>query len=208
MTETTKDPKASGAEASSSGETTDAAATETKRVVRVAVGSKNPVKVKAARLALEKALASSPSTEEVDLEVQGFDVPSEVPDQPFGDVRRSLEVLSLMSIMYNVHDLESVLTETFHLFCMHRRKLNLGRKIEQKGLTKSTRRQTASIRISLLDWREAWSGRPLYRTRMARIPYGAWLGWRYMASVIHFWQNAWHRQSQNSMLQIRNRFVV
>lgn len=72
--------------------TNASASEEKKKVIRVAVGSKNPVKVNAAKRALEKVLASSPSAVEVALEVQGFDVPSEVPDQPFGDVRRECNV--------------------------------------------------------------------------------------------------------------------
>ncbi len=56
----------------------------TMKIVRVAVGSKNPVKVKAVKQALESVLKTS--TVQVQLEVQGFDVPSDVPNQPFGDV--------------------------------------------------------------------------------------------------------------------------
>ena len=49
--------------------------------IRVAVGSLNPVKVGAVRAAIERS-ALRPGT----LEVLGFDVPSGVPDQPWGDL--------------------------------------------------------------------------------------------------------------------------
>lgn len=55
-----------------------------KKTIRVAVGSKNPVKVTAVKRALETVLQRS--SLELELEVKGFDVPSEVPVQPFGDV--------------------------------------------------------------------------------------------------------------------------
>lgn len=55
-----------------------------RKTIRVAVGSKNPVKINAVKLALERVMKSS--TINVQVEVQGFDVPSDVPDQPFGDV--------------------------------------------------------------------------------------------------------------------------
>ena len=49
--------------------------------IRVAVGSLNPVKVGAVRAAIEHSALHTGV-----LEVEGFDVPSGVPDQPWGDL--------------------------------------------------------------------------------------------------------------------------
>lgn len=59
----------------------------TTKTIKVAVGSKNPVKVNAVRQALHKAIGDSTAGIHIDLDVQGFSVPSGVPDQPMGDVR-------------------------------------------------------------------------------------------------------------------------
>lgn len=55
------------------------------KVVRVAVGSLNPVKAKAAGDGIRKALMPVYGESGVDIEVQGFNVPSNVSDQPMGD---------------------------------------------------------------------------------------------------------------------------
>lgn len=55
-------------------------------LLRVAVGSQNPCKLDAVKQALQNAIGLSSSLD-FDLDVQGFSVPSGVPDQPFGDVR-------------------------------------------------------------------------------------------------------------------------
>ena len=81
--ETAKDPADASANAASAHD-------KKKTKIRVAVGSKNPVKVNAVKRALEKALERS--SLDVDLEVKGFDVPSRVPDQPFGDVSCSYKI--------------------------------------------------------------------------------------------------------------------
>jgi Protein of unknown function DUF84 len=65
-----------------------AAAAPPRFVLRVAVGSQNPCKVDAVQQALQNAIGLSSSLE-FDLDIQGFSVPSGVPDQPFGDVRRT-----------------------------------------------------------------------------------------------------------------------
>ena len=49
-------------------------------VLHVAVGSKNPVKINSAVVGISKALLN-----EVQVEPVGYDVPSNVPDQPWGD---------------------------------------------------------------------------------------------------------------------------
>jgi len=65
-------------------------------VLRIAVGSSNPAKIRAVEQALQRAVrrhhdgASDTTTDNttrrtVQLEIQGFSVPSGVPDQPFGD---------------------------------------------------------------------------------------------------------------------------
>lgn len=57
-------------------------------LVRVAVGSLNPSKIRAVEQALRRAAAalkSSPQLEIFDIDIQGFQVESGVPDQPFGD---------------------------------------------------------------------------------------------------------------------------
>lgn len=59
-----------------------------KKILRVAVGSKNPVKVNAVKRAMQSVVKLSHL--EIDVEVQGFDVPSEVSDQPFGDEETQL----------------------------------------------------------------------------------------------------------------------
>ena len=56
-----------------------------KLVIRVAVGSQNPCKVDAVKLALQRAIGRQ-SGLDYELQIQGFSVPSGVPDQPFGDV--------------------------------------------------------------------------------------------------------------------------
>jgi hypothetical protein len=57
-------------------------------VLNVAVGSGNPCKIKAVKAALQQVIGSSSSVG-ADLNVQGFDVQSGVPDQPFGDVSQN-----------------------------------------------------------------------------------------------------------------------
>jgi hypothetical protein len=64
-----------------------AAAAPPRFVLRVALGSQNPCKVDAVQQALQNAIGLSSSLD-FDLDIQGFSVPSGVPDQPFGDVRR------------------------------------------------------------------------------------------------------------------------
>ena len=59
----------------------DRAKSASMSAIRVAVGSLNPVKVGAVRAAIERS-ALRPAS----LEVLGFDVPSGVPDQPWGDL--------------------------------------------------------------------------------------------------------------------------
>jgi inosine/xanthosine triphosphatase len=58
------------------------------RVLRVAVGSENPAKIRAVEQALRQSLVPSskrPMRHVVTLDVQGFTVASGVSDQPFGD---------------------------------------------------------------------------------------------------------------------------
>jgi inosine/xanthosine triphosphatase len=56
-------------------------------VLRVAVGTVNPAKIRAVDQALRRAAAESDADDDdlVDFEISGFDVDSRVPDQPFGD---------------------------------------------------------------------------------------------------------------------------
>jgi hypothetical protein len=64
-------------------------ASATKAVVlNIAVGSGNPCKINAVKAALQQVIGSSSSTG-ADLNIEGFDVQSGVPDQPFGDVSRT-----------------------------------------------------------------------------------------------------------------------
>jgi hypothetical protein len=56
-----------------------------KRILRVAVGTKNPCKVNAVQLAVERAIRFSEASD-LELHVEGFAVESGVADQPFGDV--------------------------------------------------------------------------------------------------------------------------
>jgi len=49
-------------------------------VLRIAVGSTNPAKIRAVRQAFKRCCTS-----ELPLDIQGYSVESEVPDQPFGD---------------------------------------------------------------------------------------------------------------------------
>jgi hypothetical protein len=63
-----------------------------KKQLRIAVGTTNPCKIDAVKKALEKAIGLStdnttPTSNQVELHVEGFSVESGVPDQPFGDVR-------------------------------------------------------------------------------------------------------------------------
>jgi hypothetical protein len=66
----------------------DTMASVTKKIVlNIAVGSGNPCKIKAAKAALQKVVDSF-SCVGAELNVEGFDVQSGVPDQPFGDVSK------------------------------------------------------------------------------------------------------------------------
>jgi hypothetical protein len=59
--------------------------------LRIAVGTTNPCKIDAVKKAVEKAVGFSADTtltsNKIELHVEGFSVESDVPDQPFGDVR-------------------------------------------------------------------------------------------------------------------------
>lgn len=70
--------------------TEEGVATEngTTKILQVAVGSKNPVKVNAVKRAIQSVVKLS--NLEIDVQVQGFDVPSEVSHQPFGDEETQL----------------------------------------------------------------------------------------------------------------------
>lgn len=56
-----------------------------KTILRVAVGSTNPCKIDSVKIALSRALATASPSRMLELHVEGFDVDSEVSDQPFGD---------------------------------------------------------------------------------------------------------------------------
>jgi hypothetical protein len=56
-----------------------------KPLLRIAVGTKNPCKIDAVRHALLSVIGGSSSLD-VELDIEGFSVPSGAPDQPFGDV--------------------------------------------------------------------------------------------------------------------------
>eukprot|EP00529_Nitzschia_sp_RCC80_P026600 CAMPEP_0113491216 /NCGR_PEP_ID=MMETSP0014_2-20120614/27444_1 /TAXON_ID=2857 /ORGANISM="Nitzschia sp." /LENGTH=282 /DNA_ID=CAMNT_0000385005 /DNA_START=111 /DNA_END=959 /DNA_ORIENTATION=- /assembly_acc=CAM_ASM_000159 len=56
-----------------------------KTMLRVAVGTTNPCKIDSVKIALSKALATASPDRLVELQVEGFKVESDVPDQPFGD---------------------------------------------------------------------------------------------------------------------------
>lgn len=58
------------------------------RCLRVAVGSKNPSKIKSVEKAVFRALhrdGNRPNADKITIKIQGFSVPSSVSDQPFGD---------------------------------------------------------------------------------------------------------------------------
>lgn len=57
-------------------------------VLNIAVGSGNPCKINAVKAALQQVIGSS-SSDDAELNVEGFDVQSGVPDQPFGDVSQN-----------------------------------------------------------------------------------------------------------------------
>jgi hypothetical protein len=73
-------------------------------VLRIAVGSNNPVKVQAVRRALERVVQQSEPRrhETIQLQISSFDVPSGVSDQPFGDVSENVTVRPKIE---NIHDL-------------------------------------------------------------------------------------------------------
>lgn len=57
------------------------------RVLRIAVGTKNPCKIDAVTEAIKQSIQSATeSPADVEIHVQGFPVESGVADQPFGDV--------------------------------------------------------------------------------------------------------------------------
>jgi non-canonical (house-cleaning) NTP pyrophosphatase len=72
-------------------------------VLRVAVGSTNPSKLLAVRQALEKAVVNRKGIDEpiVVLEIKGFDVASDVPDQPMGDSETRLGAQNRARAAYN-----------------------------------------------------------------------------------------------------------
>jgi hypothetical protein len=69
-------------------EDTMAPATKKTVVLNIAVGSGNPCKINAVKAALQQVIGSSSSVG-AELNVEGFDVQSGVPDQPFGDVSQN-----------------------------------------------------------------------------------------------------------------------
>lgn len=62
------------------------ARSSSEKTLTVAVGSKNPTKIKAVKNGVTTALKITES----DLEVSGYDVSSDVPDQPIGDTETKL----------------------------------------------------------------------------------------------------------------------
>jgi hypothetical protein len=84
MTMTTATTTDEGSSSSSSAAEAEAPKNE-KRLLRIAVGTKNPCKIDAVRHALLSVLGLSSSLD-VELEIEGFSVSSGVADQPFGDV--------------------------------------------------------------------------------------------------------------------------
>jgi len=84
-------------EPSTNGAATTTTTTENDKnvlVLNVAVGSTNPVKIDAVKKALEQILQQSiPRRQQeksnytkIDLQIHSYNVPSDVPNQPFGDV--------------------------------------------------------------------------------------------------------------------------
>ncbi len=59
----------------------------TARVLKIAVGTKNPCKIDAVKEAIQQSIQTSAQVE-VEIRVEGFPVESGVADQPFGDVSR------------------------------------------------------------------------------------------------------------------------
>ena len=59
--------------------------TKPKKLLRIAVGSKNPAKIRSVEQALRRVLENKCHAEEVVIHSQGFDVESGVRDQPMGD---------------------------------------------------------------------------------------------------------------------------
>jgi inosine/xanthosine triphosphatase len=60
------------------------------KVVKVAVGSLNPVKIRSSQEGMRKALAPVFGDEPFEIVVKGFNSPSEVSDQPMGDKETKL----------------------------------------------------------------------------------------------------------------------
>jgi hypothetical protein len=87
-----------------------------KRIFRIAVGSSNPCKVDAVRQALQRAIEFS-SGLDVDLEVEGFSVGSDVPDQPFGDVSQWFKKLKKMGRLQFPPSRPMILLNRLSLLC-------------------------------------------------------------------------------------------
>lgn len=65
-----------------------AATTTTIDIIRISVGSSNPAKIRAAEQAIRRCLSSSThkqQQQQIELNIEGFDVESGVSDQPYGD---------------------------------------------------------------------------------------------------------------------------
>ena len=57
------------------------------RLLRIAIGTKNPCKIDAVTKAIKQSISTTTaSIDDVNIHVEGFAVESGVPDQPFGDV--------------------------------------------------------------------------------------------------------------------------
>ena len=71
------------------------------RVLRIAVGTKNPCKIEAVTKAIKQSIITvvGDSLINIDVQVEGFSVESGVPDQPFGDVSCLLLMLFLCNVI-------------------------------------------------------------------------------------------------------------
>lgn len=136
-------------------------------VLRVAVGTENPCKIDAVRQALVKALGFSTALD-VDLEVQGFAVSSDVPDQPFGDVSASTVCCSLVCRWCVVLIFEDLFEDSYDFcfrihsigfFAYYRKRHRREPRIEPRMPIVPTVKRMGHFHTWLWDWKVDWNGR-------------------------------------------------
>ena len=81
------------------------------RLLRIAIGTKNPCKIDAVTKAIKQSISTTTdSLSDVDIHVEGFAVESEVPDQPFGDVSYCCHSYTELGMIELIYDCRRILS--------------------------------------------------------------------------------------------------